>query len=573
WQLMTMVSGFGPLITAGIFAATLSSALASLVSAPKVFQALCKDNIYPKMQMFAVGYGKNNEPIRGYILTFIIAIAFILIAELNVIAPIISNFFLASYALINFSCFHASLAKSPGWRPAFKYYNMWVSLFGAALCCGVMFVINWWAALVTYVIIFSLYIYVTYQKPDVNWGSSTQRALHGRAVNLCVNVTKLVKDVCACVGRQCLVLTGPPESRPALVDFVHAFTKNVGLMVCSHVCVELTANASKQHQYLLRQRRKAFYSAVCADDLRGGTLHFLQAAGLGRMKPNTLVIGFKKNWRRAESKDVDEYINIIHDAFDFQYGVLVFRLHEGLDVSHIVQIQVLPKFNEDASHKINSSCCRAVFQTNFDQKLLDASAQFNSRQGKGTIDVWWLFDDGGLTLLVPYLLTTKKTWRDCKIRVFIGGKINRIDHDKRVMATLLSKFRIDFSDIEVLGDMNTKPDKDSVKAFEEMIEPYRLHEEDLDAEEAEKLRQENPCKISDDELERFRDKTYRQIRMNELLQQHSRRANLIVMSLPVARKGAVSSTLYMAWLEVLSKNLPPTLLVRGNHQSVLTFYS
>lgn len=35
-------------------------------------------------------------------------------AELNVIAPIISNFFLASYALINFSVFHASLAKSPG---------------------------------------------------------------------------------------------------------------------------------------------------------------------------------------------------------------------------------------------------------------------------------------------------------------------------------------------------------------------------------------------------------------------------------------------------------------------------
>lgn len=44
-------------------------------------------------------------------------------------------------------------------------------------------------------------------------------------------------------------------------------------------------------------------------------------------------------------------------------------------------------------------------------------------------------------------------------------------------------------------------------------------------------------------------------------------------SLPLARKGAVSSALYMAWLEGLSKDLPPMLLVRGNHQSVLTFYS
>lgn len=74
-QVVELVSAFGPLIYAGCFAATLSSALASLVSAPKVFQALCKDKLYPKIEWFARGYGKNNEPVRGYILTFFIAIA------------------------------------------------------------------------------------------------------------------------------------------------------------------------------------------------------------------------------------------------------------------------------------------------------------------------------------------------------------------------------------------------------------------------------------------------------------------------------------------------------------------
>lgn len=74
FQVIELVSLFGPLIYAGCFAATLSSALASLVSAPKVFQALCKDELYPKIKWFAKGFGKNNEPVRGYVLTFIIAI-------------------------------------------------------------------------------------------------------------------------------------------------------------------------------------------------------------------------------------------------------------------------------------------------------------------------------------------------------------------------------------------------------------------------------------------------------------------------------------------------------------------
>lgn len=75
FQVIELCSLFGPIIYAGCFAATLSSALASLVSAPKVFQALCKDKLYPKIEWFAKGYGKSNEPVRGYILTFFIACA------------------------------------------------------------------------------------------------------------------------------------------------------------------------------------------------------------------------------------------------------------------------------------------------------------------------------------------------------------------------------------------------------------------------------------------------------------------------------------------------------------------
>lgn len=622
FQVMSVVSGFSPLISAGIFSATLSSALASLVSAPKVFQALCKDNIYPGIAIFGKGYGKNNEPLRGYFLTFGIALAFILIAELNVIAPIISNFFLASYALINFSVFHASLANSPGWRPSFKYYNMWASLAGAILCCVVMFIINWWAALLTNVIVLSLYIYVSYKKPDVNWGSSTQALTYHQALTHSLQLCG-VADHIKTFRPQCLVMTGAPNSRPAILHLVHAFTKNVGLMLCGHVRIssrrpnfkELNSDMLRYQRWLLNNNSKAFYTCVVAEDLRQGTQYMLQAAGLGRLRPNTLVIGFKNDWRTGDIKEVETYINLIHDAFDFQYGVVILRLREGLDISHIQgqddssgmkDVVVSVDISKDSDGDSSKPSSKATSVQNSpavqkdedddgkahtqpllkkdkksptvplnvaDQRLLDASQQFQQKQGKGTVDVWWLFDDGGLTLLIPYLIANKKKWKDCKIRVFIGGKINRIDHDRRAMATLLSKFRIDFSDITVLGDINTKPKSEGLTEFAEMIEPYKLREDDMEQEAAEKLKSEEPWRITDNELELYKAKGNRQIRLNELLKEHSSTANLIVMSMPLARKGAVSSALYMAWLDTLSKDLPPILLVRGNHQSVLTFYS
>ncbi|CAM4584666.1 unnamed protein product [Leuciscus chuanchicus] len=346
FQVMTLVSGFGPLITAGTFSATLSSALASLVSAPKVFQALCKDNIYTALKFFAKGHGKNNEPIRGYLLTFVIAVAFILIAELNTIAPVISNFFLASYALINYSCFHASYAKSPGWRPAYKYYNMWLSLFGAVLCCAVMFVINWWAALVTYGIEFFLYIYVTVKKPDVNWGSSTQAVTFINAVNNALTLSS-VDDHIKNFRPKCLVMTGSPRTRPALLDVAHSLTKNYGLCLTCEVFLgprdkslqDISAVSQQNQLWLHKQKRKAFYTPVASENLRDGAAALLQASGLGRMKPNTVMMGFKRDWRTTKPQEVQNYTGILHDAFDFEHGTVILRINQGMDISHILKAE------------------------------------------------------------------------------------------------------------------------------------------------------------------------------------------------------------------------------------------
>uniref|UniRef100_A0A4W5L7K0 Solute carrier family 12 member 1 n=1 Tax=Hucho hucho TaxID=62062 RepID=A0A4W5L7K0_9TELE len=469
FQVMTMVSGFGPLITAGTFSATLSSALASLVSAPKVFQALCKDNIYTALKFFAKGHGKNNEPIRGYVLTFIIAVAFIIIADLNVIAPIISNFFLASYALINFSCFHASYAKSPGWRPAYRYYNMWLSLFGAVLCCGVMFVINWWAALLTYAIEIFLYVYVTVKKPNVNWGSSTQAVTFVSAVNNALSLTG-VEDHVKNFRPQCIVLTGAPKNRPALLDLAHCFTKNYGLCL------------------------------TC------------EASGLGRLKPNILMMGFKKDWRTADTAGVQSYVGVLHDAFEFEYGTVVLRMNQGLDISHIIKAQ--GEYTHTHAHTHTHQCIK-----------------YSSL---------WACDinRAGLTLLLPYILTTRKKFKDCKMRIFIAGQPGRAEQDRH--------------EIQQSHDA-VATEVDSCVFTEALHGCHTNH-------------------VTHHHFVSSPLQTNLQVRLNELLQENSRAANLIIV-MPIARLGSVSDHLYMAWLDILTKNLPPTVLIRGNHKSVLTFYS
>lgn len=50
------------------------------------------------------------------------------------------------------------------------------------------------------------------------------------------------------------------------------------------------------------------------------------------------------------------------------------------------------------------------------KEVLQNVNQFLRKQRKGTIDVWWLYDDGGLTMLVPYLLSTRSNWSTCKLR-------------------------------------------------------------------------------------------------------------------------------------------------------------
>uniref|UniRef100_A0A8C5SB93 Solute carrier family 12 member 3 n=1 Tax=Laticauda laticaudata TaxID=8630 RepID=A0A8C5SB93_LATLA len=633
YQTMSMVSAFSPLITAGIFAATLSSALACLVSAPKVFQCLCQDNLYPLIGFFAKGYGKNKEPLRAYALTFILAVAFILIAELNTIAPIISNFFLCSYALINFSCFHATITNSPGWRPSFRYFSKWTALFGSIVSVVIMFLLTWWAALIVVGVIIVSLAYVTYKKPEVNWGSSVQAGTYNMALSNAMNLTN-VEDHVKNFRPQCLVLSGPPNFRPALVDFVSAFTKNVSLMICGNV------TEVSQLQWLGKRKIQAFYNFITIGDLRSGARSLMQVSGLGRLKPNTIVLGYKNDWQADSPPNLENYVGIIHDSFDLGTAVCLLRMKDGLDLSRIIKAQgeLIPKnvFGTRVGLKIfyywfcghglvgvawwpwqGKDTAKSPFPPH-PANLLFSSMTMGpirpielgfqlvgetswrclpsrfwallAKQDVFFLAVWLCHHvvqlvsglffssfsppcSAGLTLLIPYLLTRRKRWSQCKVRVFISGQISNAEEHREEIQFLLDKFRLGFSEVVVLPEIMWKPEETSYKEFEDLIAPYRLNEGQKDAEIIEAMKKEMPWKITSEDLRIYKKKSEQHMRLHEVLQDHSRNAALIVISLPVVRKGACPSSLYMAWLETVSKDLyPPIVFIRGNQEDALTLY-
>ncbi|XP_033163413.1 bumetanide-sensitive sodium-(potassium)-chloride cotransporter [Drosophila mauritiana] len=629
YEMMQEMSLWGPLIYAGCFAATLSTALTNLLSVPRLVQALGIDQIYPGLIFFSKPYGKHGEPYRGYVLTFFITTSFLLIGELNLIAPLISTFYLASYALINFCTFHAAFVKPLGWRPTFKYYNAWLSLFGFAMCVAIMFLINYVAAIITFGIIFALYLVVMYRKPEANWGSTTQ-AQQYKAALMAVHRLQNVSDHVKNYHPQVLVLSGDPKTRPPLVDFGYLLTKNNSLMFVANIIPVRVGYKNRQHlvkdgqKYLDARKIKAFYNVIDGFSLEDGINALTKSTGFGKMAPNIVLVGYKPDWNRCRKEEVESYFSILYNAFSQRMGVALLRLPNGLDFSELSSEVTLPAngmghmhtanahgfTNElmpaanaasellhidsnlnlasmdspnssftmpqpapmpnmqrnSRSYKVTSSDEPAVTYhtkggSDIPQNLLDAMTIFTRKQPKGTIDVFWLYDDGGLTILLPYIISMRSHWQNSKLRVFAMCHGKDEEQEEKSMASLLTKFRIKYSELIMLKGVSEQPRADTVLKHKRLIEPFRRGAR-------------NEFGITDDELQSMSEKTNRQLRIHELVVKHSSNASLVVMSLPMPRKEAISAPLYMSWLEMLTSDMKcPVALARGNQTPVLTLYS
>jgi len=238
---------------------------------------------------------------------------------------------------------------------------------------------------------------------------------------------------------------------------------------------------------------------IIAPSTRLGVQILYQCLGIDRLTPNVIVFPYLEEWRKeSESSMIEEWRSTVHDCFECNKSAMITR--------HLDKI-------------------------NWDEERT------------GRIDIWWLVDDGGLTLLIPYLLSKKKKWSQCKLRVITTP--DNVENSPKItiyMTQLLNQLRIN-AEVEI-AIPNLQNDCSHIIP---------------------KLEKKLKVKFDEHEI----DKTIRFIMIRELLEELSYDAKLIFISLPLPHP-KIKTTTWFSWLEFLSVKMPPMIFIRGNNLNVIT---
>jgi hypothetical protein len=151
-------------IPLGLAASTISSALGSVLVAPRTLQALALDNSFPSKRInswLSKTGNKDNEPQNATLVTAVIALVFVALGNVNAVASIISMFFMVTYGSLCLISFLNHFGASPSYRPSFRS-RWYISLTGFLVAVWVMFKINTVYALLSLILITIIYLYINH---------------------------------------------------------------------------------------------------------------------------------------------------------------------------------------------------------------------------------------------------------------------------------------------------------------------------------------------------------------------------------------------------------------------------
>ena len=406
-QTNTMIVGdislWPVLITAGVFAATLSSALGSMMGAPRILQALARDEIFPRLKMFRMGSGASSEPRRATILTFIISTLCILAADLNTIAPLITMAFMITYGTINLATFYEGITGNPSYRPTFRYSHWSFSLLGTIGCATVMLLINAkWAVLST-LLMSGIWFFIYRKQVESRWGDLNSGLLFERTRK---NLLRLNRTLYHPKNWRPIILTmcGAGRGRLNLAVLGHWLTSGNGILNLGQVIqgdVENRIDRISNQEELLEkfisdEELDAFPNVVAAPTLTEGIEYLVQCSGLGALRPNTLLLG----WPNEEGK-AEPLVASLRIIAALRRNIVIARLPDDDIDPHLAP--------------------------------------------PGTIDVWWRgHKNGELMLLLAHLLKQNPKWRNRTIRLMrvVPSEDARADVLQHLQ-TLATESRID----------------------------------------------------------------------------------------------------------------------------------
>ncbi len=294
-MIMQQVARWGIFIVLGVWAATLSSALGSLLGAPRTLQALSRDRVLPRL--LGRGFGAAQEPRNAMALTFIVALAAILLGDLNLIAPVLTMFFLTSYGLINLSAGLEGLIDSPSWRPKFRVKPA-VSLIGALICLLIMLMIDAGATVVAGVITVTIYLWMKRRKLGSQWGDMRYGILMllarfsiGRLANRNEPEERTWRP-------NILVLSGSPQKRWYLIELARSLVRGPSCVTVATVIPPSESGSNRARElkktiqaFLRKRESDALVKIVEDDDILAGMETLVKGYGFGPITPNIILMG------------------------------------------------------------------------------------------------------------------------------------------------------------------------------------------------------------------------------------------------------------------------------------------
>jgi amino acid transporter len=417
------IAAAGWLIDVGVVAATLSSALASFLGAPRILQSLAGDRVFPLLHWFAQGSGPSRNPQRGVALSCGIALSVVALGDLNAIAPVVSMFFLVSYGLVNYATYFEATAASPSFRPTFRWYNRHLSLIGMFACLGVAMAIDIWSAVIAIAILAAIFQYLKVRGSAARWADS-RRAFYLKQVRENLLAASREVEHARDWRPHVLAFSDSPARRAGLLRFASWVEGGSGLTTVVRVLegegvrmLKLRETAIEEMSKELKQyESNAFPMVITAPSFEAALPIVVQAAGTGPISINTVLA----NWIEGKSGLASEWAS---DRFGRRLRT-AFRLGSNLLILHAEQDEW------DALDKMPAS--------------------------ERVIDIWWQADKTGqMMVLLAYLMTRSDEWDDTTIRVVVPAQTDGVESHLEEAKSILSAARID-AQTEVAVDADSQ---------------------------------------------------------------------------------------------------------------------